>query len=190
MTATPTPKERFMKTRKKTTLVGSALPKAAANRAMGELVGTTSRSDDSAAGRLGGAMRDSRSTDSSSAAPRARKTNAPALAPFENEVGSIAAVAVRAGSSKKSPATKSVGGTQAQRAKPAVKPNDDSGPPSRATQKAPDNAGRLDEDRSRRQKAESRVNSSQIKRAGLESRVLGHVIARGKRAQARRDSKN
>lgn len=48
--------------------------------------------------------------------------------------------------------------------------------------------GALDRDRQRR--AEARVKGSKIKRAGLESRVLGHVSSRGKRMQARRDSKN
>ncbi len=39
-------------------------------------------------------------------------------------------------------------------------------------------------------KAAARVNRSKIKQAGLESRLLGHVSASGKRNQARRDSKN
>lgn len=45
-------------------------------------------------------------------------------------------------------------------------------------------------DRASQRKAKARVKGSQIKRAGLESRLLGHVSSSGKRHQARRDSKN
>jgi hypothetical protein len=38
-------------------------------------------------------------------------------------------------------------------------------------------------------KAKTAAKKARIKRSGLDSRVLGHVSARGKRAQARRDSK-
>jgi len=38
--------------------------------------------------------------------------------------------------------------------------------------------------------ANARLKDSQIKQAGFESRLLGHVSASGKRNQARRDSKN
>lgn len=45
-------------------------------------------------------------------------------------------------------------------------------------------------DRARQRKVKAAAKRSRIKRSGLKSRVLGHVSARGKRAQARRDSRN
>ncbi len=45
-------------------------------------------------------------------------------------------------------------------------------------------------DRTRQRRAKARIKGSQIKQAGLESRLLGHVSVSGKRTQARRDSKN
>lgn len=44
--------------------------------------------------------------------------------------------------------------------------------------------------RSRQRKAKAAAKLSRIRRSGLKSRVLGHVSASGKRAQARRDAKN
>lgn len=44
-------------------------------------------------------------------------------------------------------------------------------------------------DRSSQRRAESRAKESRIKRAGIESRLLGHVSASGRRNQARRDSR-
>jgi len=48
----------------------------------------------------------------------------------------------------------------------------------------------LPPDRARQGKAESRAKGSRIERTGMESRLLGHVSASGKRNQGRRDSKN
>lgn len=45
-------------------------------------------------------------------------------------------------------------------------------------------------DRARQRKAKAAAKLSRVKRSGLKNRVLGHVSARGKRAQARRDAKN
>lgn len=45
-------------------------------------------------------------------------------------------------------------------------------------------------DRFRQRKTEARAKGSQIKRAGLESRLLGHVSGSGRCNRARRDSKN
>lgn len=46
------------------------------------------------------------------------------------------------------------------------------------------------QDRERQQQLQSAALRDRIKRTGLTSRVRGHVSARGKRSQARRDSKN
>lgn len=48
----------------------------------------------------------------------------------------------------------------------------------------------VEPDRSRHRTAEARSKGKQIKQAGLESRLLGHVSSSVKRNQARRDSKN
>ncbi len=48
----------------------------------------------------------------------------------------------------------------------------------------------LPPDDARQREAEARVKDSTIERAGIESRLLGHVSASGKRNQALRDSKN
>jgi len=45
-------------------------------------------------------------------------------------------------------------------------------------------------DRERQQTLQSAAKEERIKRTGVTSRVRGHVSARGKRSQARRDSKN
>lgn len=44
--------------------------------------------------------------------------------------------------------------------------------------------------RARQRQAEARTKGAQIKKAGIESRLLGHVSGSVKRNQARRDSKN
>jgi hypothetical protein len=45
-------------------------------------------------------------------------------------------------------------------------------------------------DDGRQRRAKTTAKKSRIRKSGLDSRVLGHVSARGKRNQARRDSKN
>jgi len=95
---------------------------------------------------------------------------------------------VVAGSSKRSAATKPVPSASAQRAQKPLNAKVDSASPARGTKKGPHASLLLGYQKQR--KAESRVKESRIERAGLESRLLGHVSASGKRAQARRDSKN
>jgi hypothetical protein len=45
-------------------------------------------------------------------------------------------------------------------------------------------------DDGRQRRAKATAKNSRTKNSGLDSRVLGHVSARGKRNQARRDSTN
>jgi len=133
-------------------------------------------------------MRDARSTDSETPPPKKRNAGARAVARWENEGGRTPKAAVVAGSNKRSSATKSARSASAQRAKKPLNAKVDSASPARGTKKGPRASLLLGHPKQR--KAESRVKDSRIKRAGLESRLLGHVSASGKRAQARRDSKN
>lgn len=43
--------------------------------------------------------------------------------------------------------------------------------------------------RANQRKAKTAATKNRVKKSGLDSRVLGHVSARGRRAQGRRDSK-
>lgn len=179
-----------MSIRKNRKLLRPGLPGLTASPAAGPQVGITRRSRQSrgGAGRLGRAMRDARSTDS--ATPPLKKQNARARAAprWENEGGRTPKAAVVAGSSKRSAATKPVPSASAQRAQKPLNAEVDSASPARGTKKGPHASLLLGHQKQR--KAESRVKESRIERAGLESRLLGHVSASGKRAQARRDSKN
>ena len=57
-----------------------------------------------------------------------------------------------------------------------------SGPPLMKSDSRPDPA--------RQRRAKTASKQSRIKKSGLDSRVMGHVSARGKRNQARRDTRN
>jgi len=182
-----------MKIRKSRKLLRPGLPGLTAIPAAGRQVGTTRRPGESrgGAGRLGRAMQESRSIESAMAPPKKMEdAKARAVARWENEGGRLEKATGVASSTKRSPATKPVPSAPAQRAKNPLKAQGDSAPPARSAKKVVLASLLLGQDGPERRKAESRVKGSQIKRAGLESRLLGHVSASGKRAQARRDSKN
>jgi len=182
-----------MKIRKNRKLPRAGLPGLTASPAAGPQVGTTRRSGKSrsSAGRLGSAMRDSRSTESPAApAKKPDRTKARALTRWENEGGSTGEPATVAGSTKRSPATKPVRSAPTRQAKKMSGATDESAPPSRGAMKGPSSPVRPGQQSQKSRKAESKLKGTRIKQAGLESRLLGHVSASGKRAQARRDSKN
>ncbi|HMN41073.1 MAG TPA: hypothetical protein PKE29_09515 [Phycisphaerales bacterium] len=116
-----------------------------------------------AAGRLGRALSAARKKSASRAAPSAPAAKAPAR-----------------GGSKRTPKPRAGRGPGPERA--AKRSASASRKSARSTP--------LLADRSERRSANARVKKSQIKRAGLESRLLGHVSGMGRRRQARRDSKN
>lgn len=181
-----------MKARKNRKLLRTVLPGLTAIPAGGPKVGTTRRSGDlrGGAGRLGRAIQDSRSTESATPPPKMQNAKARAVARWENEGGRTAKATVTASSTKKSPAAKSVRSAADKRAKKTSNASDDSAPPTRGAKNGPRASVLIGQNGPQRRKAESRVKTSKIKRAGIESRLLGHVSASGKRAQARRDSKN
>jgi len=181
-----------MKTRKNKKLPRMGLPGLTASPAAGSQVGTTRRSGESrgGAGRLGRAIRDSRSTDSETAPPQTKDAKARAAARWENEGGRAAKVTAVAVSTKRNPAAKPVRSAPDKRAKKTRNAAGDPAPPALSAKKGTRASALLGQDGPGRRKAESRANTSRIKRAGIESRLLGHVSASGKRAQARRDSKN
>lgn len=128
------------------------------------------------AGRLGRALAESRK-EKPSAPKKPRKpkkkqqTSTKTLARRENEAGQT--TPRRAAPPKTAVARKSAKKKNRRRRPPAITPPPVSRP-----------------DRARQRQAKAAAKLSRIRRTGLNSRVLGHVSARGKRAQARRDSKN
>jgi hypothetical protein len=117
------------------------------------------------AGRLGRAMK--AATKKSPPRTTTKPTTAKALARWENEGGRDQKPAAATTGSPKGPVKKAKHkGEQSEFLAPV--------PP----------------DRGRQRRADTRAKGSQIKQAGLESRLLGHVSGSGKRNQARRDSKN
>ena len=173
-------------------LPGAGLLGLAASPTTGKRVGTSSHSSKSggSAGRFGRAMRDSQSADAPAAPPKKEKAKASAVARFENEGGRAKGVTASAGSTKRSPANKPLRGARDERDKKTFNANEDSVLPARGAKNGPRDAPHPGQNSLQRQKAESRVKSSRIEQAGLESRLLGHVSSSVKRAQARRDSKN
>jgi hypothetical protein len=122
-------------------------------------------------GRLGRALAEARK-EKSVAPKKKKRSSAKALARWQDEGGRTTPRSARA-------PTKAV---VAQ--KTATKKKRKRGPP----ELIPHPVSRPDSARLGRAKAAAKL--SRIKRSGLDSRVRGHVSAKGKRAQARRDSKN
>ena len=181
-----------MKAQKKLKLFSPALPGLAVSPAAKPKVGTTRHSDEagSGGGRLGRAMKDARATESATPAPKIKGVKARAVARWENEGGRGAKAAAIVGSTKKSPATKPARTTSALRIEESLDAKTNPATLARGAKKEPRNTGPVGLDATRQRKAEARAKDSQIERSGLDSRQLGHVSASGKRAQARRDSKN
>jgi hypothetical protein len=128
-------------------------------------------------GRLGRALAEAKKlkpgTPKEPNKPEKKKTSsANALTEWENEGGQTPPRSVRA-TSKAAVAKNSVKKKKGKPASSLPNPQPVSGP-----------------DRARQRQAKAAAKLSRIKRSGLKSRVLGHVSARGKRAQARRDAKN
>ena len=185
-------KEMSMKIPKNRKPLRPRLPGLMSSPAAGPQVGTTRRSAEprAGAGRLGRAIRDSRSTESETAPPQAKDAKARAVARWENEGGSPAKAADVAGRTKRSSATKPVRSAPDKRAKKTRNATDDSGPTVRSTKKSPLALAPIGQEGPERRKARSTANTSRIKRDGTENRLLGHFSASGKRSQARRDSEN
>jgi len=181
---------RYLKTRKNRKPVRAGLPGLTASPAAGPQATITRRTGQSraGAGRLDRAMRDARSTDSATPPQKKQDARARAVGRWENEGGRTEKAAAVAGSSERSSATKPVRSAAAQRGEKALNAKVDPASAARSTKKGPRASPLLGHEKQRT--AEARVKESRIKRAGLESRLLGHVSAAGKRAQARRDSKN
>ena len=181
-----------MKIAKSRSLISPRLPGLTEIPSMAPQAGTTRHPGKSngGAGRLGRALRDARSAESTEPPPKTPSATARAVAGWENEGGRAAKGTVVAGSTKKKLATKPVKSPSTQRVKKPLDAEAVSAPAARGTKTAPRASPLLGQGRAKHRTAESRVKSSQVKRAGLESRVLGHVSASGKRSQARRDSKN
>lgn len=145
----------------------------------GRGLGTHRNASASGSGRLGRALKQVRK--SATTAPRKpEKPKARALAERENEDGKVEATSLRV---KRSKASAKKGTSKARgKSKPPKHSSSDvtSGPA--ASTKSPIG--------SRQQKrARTAAKNAKIKEAGIDSRRLGQVSARVKRAQARRDSK-
>ena len=181
-----------MKAQKNRKLLGTGLPGSKAISTAGPKVGTTRRTEQSrgSAGRVGRALRDSRTPDSATLPPEPQNGSPIAVARWENEGGRAVKTAVVADSPKKSAATKPVLNAPDQQAKKPVKAKVDVALDLDDTNKGPQASLLLGQDDPKRLKAESQVKDSRIKEAGLKSRLLGHVSSTVRRAQARRDSKN
>ncbi|MBX3396173.1 MAG: hypothetical protein KF841_12490 [Phycisphaerae bacterium] len=65
-------------------------------------------------------------------------------------------------------------------------------PPARAKgrKRKPDATTVFSPDEAVQRRATAEANQARIRRAGIESRLLGHVSSSGRRAQGRRDSRN
>ena len=142
------------------------------------------------AGRLGRALRVSRKKKGNGARSESSpEAKSPALIRWESEGG-------RPGNSASGAASKdaSNGGASTRSAKRGDKsqgqPKKGLKSASAAAQKRPPASSDSRLNTARQRRAETAAKRARIKRTGLTSRVLGHVSARGKRAQARRDSKN
>lgn len=158
-----------MKRTKKRGRRGSVLPGMGSGTVIGGVTPGSTRqppgSSRTGAGRLGRALK--AATKKSSPRTTTKPTTAKALERWENEGGRARKPAAAATAAPKRPVKKARHKSEQSAFLAPVPP-----------------------DRARQRKAKARVKGSQIKRAGLESRVLGHVSASGKRNQARRDSKN
>lgn len=87
------------------------------------------------------------------------------------------------------------------RPKSVVKPPENTSPPDESVLQQPPAKGKgkkrkpaattiFSPNQSVQRLANAEAKQSRIRRAGIQSRLLGHVSASGKRAQGRRDSKN
>jgi len=171
--------ETTMKKAKKRAGRAPAAPGTQRDVVVGDVtLGTTRRppgSSRTSAGRLGTSLAatnkktSKRTTKESKPGAKAQASRAKTPAQERSEGGlakkSRATTTAAPKRSAKSPATKA-----GSKAEPAPSP----APP----------------DLARKGRTDARVKGSRIRKAGIESRVLGHVSASGKRNQARRDSKN
>lgn len=138
------------------------------------------------AGRLGRALRVSRKKKGNGARSESSpEAKSPAWIRWENEGG-------RPGNSASGAASKdtSNGGAAKRGDKSQGQPKKRLKSASAAAPKRPPASSDSRLNTARQRHAETAAKRARIKRTGLTSRVLGHVSARGKRAQARRDSKN
>ena len=181
-----------MKTQKKLKPRSPRLPGLTPVPAEGGQLGTTRRFGESrtTAGRLGSAMRDASSSESAKVLPKTETAKRGGAAGLGNEVGRTAKATSANGSTKKSSATKPIMSVPQRPANEVSKADVDSASFAGGMKKGPRVSVLLGQEGTERRKAESRVKSSRIKQAGIESRLLGHVSSTVKRAQARRDSKN
>jgi hypothetical protein len=109
----------------------------------------------------------------STSPPASRPASRPELGRWENEGGRTTPLAPVSHSNKR----------QKNVAQPKRKSKQSASSATLAKRASPPDHGR-------QMRAETASKQSRIKRTGVDSRVLGHVSARGKRNQARRDSKN
>jgi len=166
----------------------SALPVFGGAPTMGPRVGPALRpgGPPRGAGRLGPATRDAEAMEST-AAPRTKPAASRAVARSKNEVGRVAAATVGTGSRRATLAKKPPEGAFKPPARQTATNPAASPPLGRGTKKGPRVLSNVKTHS--QEEAKAAAKDSQIRRAGIQSRRLGHLSATVKRAQARRDSK-